>query len=520
MAACDRSSVEFRGAPQVEAQVRRHYGTVPLLVTVDLCALLLGVALVGRWSWASLAYAGASLLVFVGSHEYRHRLSYQLVDGLPRLFSRLAMPLFALGFVGVFLDVPERVLLQAPVSGALLVAGRAAAYALIRRRRRNGRRLEATLIIGAGRIGAELSRLLEEHPEYGLCPVGIVDDLPNGVGEPHLAVPLLGPTADLPRLLAEHAVAHVIVAFSPIREEDLVQVLRMVINEEVAVYVVPRFFEVGLNATSAQVDSVWGIPLYHLRHGSLHDSTPPGKRVFDIVIAGAALMALAPLLVVIAAAVRLTSSGPLLFKQRRVGQHGQSFSIVKFRTMTVNEDSDITWSVRDDDRRTSVGRLLRPLSLDELPQLWNVLRGEMSLVGPRPERPYFVDKFQPSIRGYSDRHRLPVGLTGLAQVKGLRGDTSIEQRVRFDNYYIEHWSPWQDMVILFSTVGEIFRSARVELLQRSLSGRPGSQSLEPPAARPEFPHSAGKDPPKAPGLRSQNRRTGRAGPGVAGESLT
>jgi lipopolysaccharide/colanic/teichoic acid biosynthesis glycosyltransferase len=150
--------------------------------------------------------------------------------------------------------------------------------------------------------------------------------------------------------------------------------------------------------------------------------------------------------------VRLSSPGPILFKQRRIGQRGEVFELLKFRTLSVNQDSDTTWSVSEDERRTAVGRLMRMLSIDELPQLVNVLRGEMSLVGPRPERPYFADQFRVAVPGYDDRHRVPAGMTGWAQVHGLRGDTSIKDRAVFDNHYVENWSLWRDLVILARTV--------------------------------------------------------------------
>ena len=153
----------------------------------------------------------------------------------------------------------------------------------------------------------------------------------------------------------------------------------------------------------------------------------------------------------IALAVRLSSPGPILFRQKRVGQHGELFEMLKFRTLLVNDDSDTTWSVADDDRRTLIGRVLRHTHLDELPQLLNVLSGDMTLVGPRPERPQFVDRFSAETPRYADRHRVPPGVTGWSQVHGLTGDTSIDDRARFDNRFIEDWSLWQEFVILLRT---------------------------------------------------------------------
>jgi lipopolysaccharide/colanic/teichoic acid biosynthesis glycosyltransferase len=184
------------------------------------------------------------------------------------------------------------------------------------------------------------------------------------------------------------------------------------------------------------------------------------KRVLDVVVSGTILFLGAPVLAAVALAVKLSSPGPILFRQKRIGQDGREIEVLKFRTLRHNDQSDTQWSVIGDARLTSIGRFLRRSSLDELPQLWSVLRGEMSLVGPRPERPFFVRRFSADVTGYEDRHRLPVGLTGWAQVHGLRGDTSIAERARFDNHYIEHWSLWRDLVILGRTATEVVRSAR------------------------------------------------------------
>lgn len=185
------------------------------------------------------------------------------------------------------------------------------------------------------------------------------------------------------------------------------------------------------------------------------------KRTFDVILGSLGLLALAPLFLVIAMAVKLSSAGPVMFRQERVGKGGKLFVILKFRTMRANDDSDRTWSVGDDPRVTTVGRMLRRTSLDELPQLINVLRGHMSLVGPRPERPFFVSQFQDKIPYYLGRHRVLPGITGWAQVHGLRGDTSIQERVAYDNHYIDHRTIWLDLRILARTVGQVVsRSGR------------------------------------------------------------
>jgi lipopolysaccharide/colanic/teichoic acid biosynthesis glycosyltransferase len=181
------------------------------------------------------------------------------------------------------------------------------------------------------------------------------------------------------------------------------------------------------------------------------------KRGFDLSIAATMLLVMAPALAAVALAVRLSSRGPIFFRQKRVGQHGRQFELLKFRTMMVNDDSDTMWSVQDDLRMTPIGRFLRRSCIDELPQVFNVIRGDMSLVGPRPERPYFDARFRVEVPTYADRLRGPVGITGWAQIHGLRGDTSIADRTRFDNFYIEHWSPWLDVVIMVRTLTAVLQ---------------------------------------------------------------
>jgi len=172
------------------------------------------------------------------------------------------------------------------------------------------------------------------------------------------------------------------------------------------------------------------------------------------------LMVTAPIFALLALSVKLSSPGPVYFRQRRIGKNGRDVEVLKFRSMRVNDESDTQWSVDVDARVTKIGRFMRKTSLDELPQLWNVLRGDMSLVGPRPERPYFVERFEQEVPRYGDRHRVPVGLTGLAQVSGLRGDTSIQDRAWMDNHYIENWSVGGDLAILARTAGAMIKQVR------------------------------------------------------------
>jgi exopolysaccharide biosynthesis polyprenyl glycosylphosphotransferase len=319
-------------------------------------------------------------------------------------------------------------------------------YAAIRSLRARRVIAERAVIIGGGTVGIEIAKILRDHPEYGLIPAGFVDRMSSVVNS--------NPAA-LTRVVRELAVTRIIVAFSDVSDAELVGLLRACASLPVTVHVVPRLFELGVTNRGSHTDVIWGFPLVRVRAPADRRSARITKRVFDLTVGSILLVASLPLFVAAAIAVRLSSAGPVFFRQKRTGEHGRIIEVLKFRTLLLNDDSDRTWSVHGDDRRTGVGRLLRKLSLDEFPQLINVLRGEMSLVGPRPERPYFASRFAVEVRGYGDRHRVPQGITGWAQVHGLRGDTPITDRARFDNYYIENWSIWLDLRILAQTVAAV-----------------------------------------------------------------
>jgi exopolysaccharide biosynthesis polyprenyl glycosylphosphotransferase len=338
----------------------------------------------------------------------------------------------------------------------LVLFGRSVSYHVIRTTRARGRILEPTLIVGAGALGVRAATTLSEHPEFGLVPIGFLDSFED-VGLP---APILGTVQDLEPVIAAFGVRRVIVAFGGVREHEMVPIIRACDRLPVELHIMPRFFELGIANQGSFSDDLWGIPLVRLRRSALRGVAWRTKRAFDLAVGSLGLMIASPLMIGAALAVRLSSPGPIFFRQRRIGQRGEVFELLKFRTMPVNPDSDTTWSVEGDERLTPVGKLLRRTSLDELPQLINVLRGEMSLVGPRPERPFFVDQFRVAVQGFDDRHRVPAGITGWALVLGLRGYTSIEERAVFDNHYVENWSLWGDVVILARTVGTFLRGGR------------------------------------------------------------
>jgi exopolysaccharide biosynthesis polyprenyl glycosylphosphotransferase len=434
-----------------------HWTTPTLLLTADFTALLFALLVAGA-DVLAIAYVPAAVLCLAMSGAYRARMSLRMLDAVPWFVTRLGLPLLLLAPLAVVLSGETTPLFIAAMAAVLfMIPERIVCFALIRRERRRGGLLEPAIIVGAGGVGAELGRTFHDYPEYGVDPIGFVDSVSGD-----LPYPVLGDVDRLDTLLAERRIRRVIVAFGPAREAELVHVLRTAVQHEVEVHVVPRFFDCGVTPDGPDTDDVRGIPLYRVRRAALRAPAWYIKRLVDVLFSGAVLLLASPVLALIAVAVKMSSKGPVLFHQKRIGQYGQEIDVPKFRSLEVNHDSDTRWSVESDPRVTPVGRLLRRTSIDELPQLWSVLKGDMSLVGPRPERPFFVERFGQTVNGYSDRHRLPVGLTGWAQVHGLRGATSIEERARFDNQYIEHWSLWRDVTILIRTIAEVVRGARVD----------------------------------------------------------
>lgn len=452
MATLSRQRADSMTTDMVYARARRLAPAIILFG--DVVALFVAADVTGRAPLA-LAYSGLALVVLGASHAYRVPITPRASDGAPWVVARLALALLLLTPIALLTDATDALLRGALLGVGLVAVGRVASWAVVRRLRRSRALLEPTVIVGGGRIGVAIARALSEDRSYGAVPIGFVDSAPGDT-----PYPVLGNIDELDGIISRRGVRRLIIAFGPGRDAELVKALRRALHHDIEVHVVPRFFDCGITSDGPDTDEVRGIPLYRVRCAAPHAPTWRAKRVLDVVVAGAVLAIAAPILGLVAMAVRLTSPGTVLFRQRRVGKNGRRFEMLKFRTLRHNDESDTQWSVNGDGRLTSIGRFLRRTSLDELPQLWNVLRGDMSLVGPRPERPFFAERFSARVEGYDDRHRLPVGVTGWAQVNGLRGDTSIEDRARFDNQYIENWSIWRDVVILGRTAGEVVRSSR------------------------------------------------------------
>jgi exopolysaccharide biosynthesis polyprenyl glycosylphosphotransferase len=349
-----------------------------------------------------------------------------------------------------------------------LIGGRILLNAMLGRARAEGIVARPTVIVGAGEVGAEMERRLREQPELGLRIVGYIDgDPPPADKVPQRVAPVLGPPSELVRIAQETGAEHVILAFSSEPDRGLIPLVRQCEANRIEVSLVPRMFE-GLTKR-LRFEQVGTLPLVGLRSVDPAGWQFAVKHVLDRVLAALALVLLAPLLAITALAIRLESPGPVLFRQRRIGRDGRAFDMLKFRSMAMPAEPRVgepvepppgvaPGGVEGEDRRTRLGRFLRRHSIDELPQLLNVLRGEMSLVGPRPERPEFAAMFGETLPRYDDRHRVKSGITGWAQVNGLRGQTSLADRVRWDNYYIQNWSLDLDAKILLLTLAAVFRA--------------------------------------------------------------
>jgi exopolysaccharide biosynthesis polyprenyl glycosylphosphotransferase len=415
-------------------------------------------------SLAWLASFGVLIVVLSwwrGMYEPRLRLELlEDVRALVAITSLAAMAILSMRvlFTHVAVDAAE-VLRPWAFATAYIAAGRAALSWSRIAARRDGESLKPTLIVGAGRIGRLTARRLLDHPELGLRPIGFLDKDPlddvNGDGD----LPVLGASWDLERVLLEHEVEHVIVTFSTAPNEVLLRIAKNAEEAGASVAFVPRLFEHVTRRMS--IDYLGGLPIISVRRLNSKGLQFTIKYALDRLLAPIAIVLALPFLVVCAVAVWVSLGRPVIFRQARVGRDGRRFEMLKFRTMhslTPEEAAGRLEEVADDERLTAVGRFLRAASLDELPQLFNVLKGEMSLVGPRPEQPEFVALFENTIHRYSDRHRVKSGITGWAQVHGLgRGSDrfvngSQSDRVEWDNYYIENWSLWLDFKIVVSTI--------------------------------------------------------------------
>ena len=422
----------------------------------------LGIPALSFHLWVGAVITPVSLLVLRTFRLYRSARTESLAHELFVLAQGVAV-ITALAGVGSFFargELPRSVLLAfAALATATLWASRIVLRAGLRALRRRGRNLRHVLVVGTGEPAQRLVAKMGEHPDFGLAIKGLVAVDPGLVGQSIGGHAVVGAVADLPALVERSGADFVYLALQRSEWQAEEDALTRLSDSTAAVRLVPDLARAfTLNAAVEDFD---GMPVVLVTETPDQGWNAVVKRAFDLVLSAFGLIVLSPVMLLVAVWVRLDAAGPALYVQERVGVNGRRFRMYKFRTMRVDAEAGGKpgWTTPDDPRRTRCGAFLRRTSLDELPQLWNVFLGQMSLVGPRPERPVYVEQFRASIPRYMLRHHVKAGITGWAQVNGLRGDTPLEQRIVFDLYYIDHWSLAFDLRILMLTVLRVFRDA-------------------------------------------------------------
>jgi exopolysaccharide biosynthesis polyprenyl glycosylphosphotransferase len=462
---------------RAQAGVVRRSDRFWRLTRLGLDIVLLGAAVVasnlaspaahvpsGGYAWPSI-FALVALAVFVSRGTYSQHLMVDLLDDMRSLVVAMGLATMVVVTLRVMLyaapqHTAAETLRLAVFAAVYLAAGRVGLDLSQTHARRLGETIP-TLIIGAGEVGHTAAKRLLEHPELGLRPIGFLDKEPRHDVTASSHLPVLGASWDFEQVVREYGVGQVIITFSTAPNEVLLRMVKRGEELGVGVSLVPRLFEKTTERMT--IDHLGGLPLL-----TSHPRDPKGwqfavKYASDRAAALLMLIVLSPVMLVAAIGVRLSLGKPLFFRQLRVGRDGRTFEVLKFRSMGPVEDprENANAASTDSERLTRLGSFLRSMSIDEFPQLINVLKGEMSLIGPRPERPELVEIFEQNIYRYQDRHRVKSGITGWAQIHGIgRGDDrfaarNLSDRVEWDNYYIENWSLWLDVKILLRT----FRAA-------------------------------------------------------------
>ncbi|GGT72280.1 sugar transferase [Actinomadura citrea] len=417
-----------------------------------------GLAVLDGWTMAAAVsltgggvLPGLAALTVVGLNGaaglYRARRAPSLFADAPPLLLRT---LLVCGIAALLRADAPAWLWTAALCGTVQLGTRGFVNAMVRTYRSRRSRARSTLVVGTGGTAAHVLDVLRERGDLGLAVAGQVS-----AGDPEGtpgAAPVLGETSDLPSLVEAHGIETLVVVAEDVPPDRLDAVLRLSFALPCETLLVQPPSDV-VPVAPGRREYLAGLPCARVEWRLRDPAARCAKRVLDVVVAFVVLVLAFPLLAACAVAVRAEGGPGVLFRQRRIGLGGGEFVLLKFRTLKPadEQEADTRWTVKDDERMGRVGRFLRATSLDELPQLWNVIRGDMSLVGPRPERPHFVEQFSRTCPGYVARHRVPAGMTGWAQIHGFRGDTSIELRARLDNHYIDHWSFTGDLKILLLT---------------------------------------------------------------------
>jgi exopolysaccharide biosynthesis polyprenyl glycosylphosphotransferase len=387
---------------------------------------------------------------------YRFRLNLSLLEILPQIFSSVTEASLLLLAMTIFIFPATHYSRNVIVISWICVIFSVSTLRLLiyiwqKAGRRRGHFAKNTLVLGAGHVGVSSALKLIRNPDLGLNFIGFLDEKPSRQALGMEPYPVFDDYSRLEEVLEEEGIQHMVVAFSRDRHDKTVELMERCFPYGVDFTIVPRLYEVFSDRVG--VEHIRGLPVVGLQRSSISGLQGMVKRSMDIIISLFLLVFLSPVLLVTAVAIKLESRGPLLYRQVRLGKNEEPFEIYKFRSMRVGSDNESEgWTTAADSRRTRVGKVIRPLAIDELPQLVNVIEGDMSLVGPRPEQPEYVREFSRKFPSYSSRHRVRPGLTGWAQINGLRGDTDIGERAEYDLYYIENWSPWFDIKIMMKTL--------------------------------------------------------------------
>ncbi len=403
----------------------------------------------------------ALVVVFFFYRLYHLRRGMSRLDELYAVFPAVSISVIVgMAFTAFVyradLDYPRVMIVYFWVGALFLIGlGRLAHSTLRSRLYQRGWSESRTLIVGANDAGTMILEKIHSSPQLGYRPIGFLDD--ERAGQTVMGLPVLGKVDQLGEVVQAHKIGEVIIALPEASHQDLLSVISRCEDGRVSLKVFPDVFQIM--AAEVNVGDLNGLPLLTMRDVALRGWRLTAKRVADVVISATVLIFISPLLLLIAFLVKLDSRGPALYTQERMGLDAHPFPCLKFRSMRVDAEAETgpVWARHDDPRRTRVGAMLRKYSLDELPNFINVFLGQMSLVGPRPERPVFVEQFRQTIPRYMERHHFKAGITGWAAANGLRGDTSIWERTKYDLYYIEHWSLWLDFKIMILTLLRFMR---------------------------------------------------------------
>ena len=405
-----------------------------------------------------------TLVVFFFFKFYHRRHAALLMDEVYRLFGAVSVAtLLTIAFVSfVFRDtlqIQRLMLLLAWAIGIItLTLGRIAHGRVQRVLQRRGIGAERVLIIGTGEVGRMILQKIQHTPGLGYRVAGFVETNFEGETPPAqvMGLPVFGTVADLPKIIEGQRIDEVIIGLPEATHQELVGIVSQCEREKVSIRVFPDVFQIM--ASEVTISDLGGLPLLTIRDVALRGWKLTLKRIVDIAFSGIFLLVASPFMMLTALLIKVDSPGPVFFAQERMGLDAKPFKMLKFRSMRADaERSGPGWTTKDDPRRTRVGAFIRKTSIDEFPQFINVLMGDMSVVGPRPEQPAYVEQFRSSIPRYMERHREKAGVTGWAQINGLRGDTSIAERTKYDLWYTENWSLWLDFKIILRTAFQLPR---------------------------------------------------------------